>query len=250
MRARLTVVALIGSLWMVPSMSRADTAAGQLVYNFTYSANQNVQSRDSVNNVEDVNESGSLAAGNNGISHYGGSLTDKGTMTVNVLRRQPDGALVVMISEQGENLRRASPAECVVYGNTHVICDPDKTIYTEEYTLLRFLGGNFVDPTALDANRHWIVTQDSGLDNVHADYTINSDVNGMMQIGEKRSVKESGAGHLTTDVETKVGYDSKRSVPTSVDEYATQYTDGGIKGTSRTIYQTTLSLVSDSVAKQ
>ena len=254
MLTRLTIAALIASLWMAPSIARADTAMGQLVYNFTYSAKQNIAARDSTDSAESyVNGSGggtALAPGGNGISQYGGTLTDKGTMTVQIIKKQADGALVVMISEQGEQLRRASPAECVVYGNTHVICDPNKTVYTEEYTLLRFLGGNFVDPSQLDANRHWVVTQDNGLDNVHADYTINSNDNGMMSIGEKRSVKEYGVGHLTTNVETKIQYNFKQSIPTSVDEYADQYTDSGLKGTSRTIYQTTLSLVSDSLAKQ
>jgi hypothetical protein len=70
-----------------------------------------------------------------------------------------------------------------------------------------------------------------------------------MQIGEKRIVKAYGVGHLTTDVETKIGYDFDRSLPTSINEYAAQYTDGGLKGTSTTIYQTTLQLVSDTMAK-
>ncbi len=252
MLIRLTIAAAIASLWIVPSIGRADTASGTLVYNFSYSAKQNIVSRDSPTNAEQygVTVPDMITGGTNGISHYGGNLTDKGTMTVEIVKRQADGALVVMISEQGEQIRRASAAECVVYGNTHVICDPNKTVYTEEYTLLRFLGGNFVDPTQLDANRHWVVTQDNGLDNVHADYTINSNDNGMMSIAEKRSVKEYGVGHLTTNVETKIGYNFKQSIPTSVDEYADQYTDSGLKGTSRTIYQTTLNLVSDSVAKQ
>ena len=257
MLIRLTIAALIAPLWMVPSIARADTAMGQLVYNFTYSAKQNVTARDDADNAETYGVAAPeglggtrIVGGTNGISHYGGNLTDKGTMTVDIVKRQADGALVVMISEQGEQIRRASAAECVVYGNTHVICDPNKTVYTEEYTLLRFLGGNFVDPSQLDANRHWVVTQDNGLDNVHADYTINSNDNGMMSIGEKRSVKEYGVGHLTTNVETKIAYNFKQSVPTSIDEYADQYTDSGLKGTSRSIYQTTLSLVSDSVAKQ
>ena len=72
------------------------------------------------------------------------------------MRQQNDGGLIVRISEQGEAIRRAPPATCVVYGNTQVICDPDKTVYPEEYTLLRFLGPKFVDPTQLDANRHWV----------------------------------------------------------------------------------------------
>ena len=97
-------------------------------------------------------------------------MDDKGTMTVHVGKEQ-DGGLVVNISEAGQQTRRAPAATCVVYGNTRVICDPNKTVYTEEYTLLRFLGAKFVDPNQLDANKHWAVT---GLSNpsltVTADY--------------------------------------------------------------------------------
>jgi hypothetical protein len=85
--------------------------------------------------------------------------------------------------------------------------------------------------------------------NVNADYAINSNNNGMMQIGEKRTVKDTGAGHLTTNIETKIGYDYSRLVPTSVDEYAQQFTDAGIKGSQKSIYQTTLDLVSDTMTK-
>jgi hypothetical protein len=38
-------------------------------------------------------------------------------------------------------------------------------------------------------------------------------------------------------------------VPTSVDEYAQQFTDAGIKGSQKSIYQTTLDLVSDTMTK-
>ena len=229
-------------------VARADTApAGTLVYHFSYSASQNVAARDDT--VEGVDPLGNLSGGSNGMSHYGGTLTDKGTMTVNIVKKQADGALVVMISEQGDNIRRASPAECVVYGNTHVICDPNKTVYTEEYTLLRFLAANFVDPSELDANKHWQIVQDVNNDHITADYVIDSNNNGAMQIGEKRTITEKGPGRLTTDVNTKIGYDFTRTVPTSIDEYAQQYTDAGIKGSQRTIYETTLQLLSDTTAK-
>lgn len=249
---RLSCAAVVASLCALPAVSRADATMGTLVYYFTYDSKQNITARDAADSAETMNPTtGYLEGGsnNNGMSHYGGTLADKGTMTVDVVKKQPDGALVVMISEQGERIRRASPAECVVYGNTNVICDPNKTVYTEEYTLLRFLAGNFVDPTQLDASRHWSIVQNVNDDHVSADYTINSNDNGMMEIGEKRSIKEAGVGHLTTDIETKIGYDYNRLVPVSVDEYAQQYTDSGLKGTSRTIYQTTLKLVSDSMAK-
>lgn len=239
-------VVLVAASW--GAAARADSTLGRLVYNFTYSASQNVTARDT-QNVEDVNSNGNYSGGGNGISHYGGALDEKGTITVDVVRQQTDGALVVMISEQGENIHRAPPAECVAYGNTNVICDPNKTVYSEEYTLLRFLGGNFVDPNALDAKRHWQIVQNTPTLLLQADYTINGNDSGVMQIGETRSLRDPHAGSLTTDVQSKVGYDFKRSVPVSVDEYVTQHQDSGVVGTSRTIYQTTLNLVSDTMAK-
>jgi hypothetical protein len=245
--------AITASLSLGPTVAFADSSPVQLVYNFTYSSNQRIVARDSGNSVESVDtEMEELAGGtgDNGMSHYNGALTDKGTMTVQVVGTEQDGGLVVNISEAGEQTRRAPAATCVVYGNTRVICDPNKTVYTEEYTLLRFLGGKFVDPSQLDANKHWTAT---GLNGpglaVAADYAIDANNNGQMQIGEKRIIKASGVGHLTTDVETKIGYDFNRSLPISVNEYATQYTDGGLKGTSTTIYQTTLQLVSDTLGK-
>jgi hypothetical protein len=241
---------LVASFSALCGVARADTPAtgGTLVYHFTYSATQNIAARDSQSSAEGTDANGNPTY-SSGMSHYGGTLTDKGTMTVNIVKKQPDGALVVMISEQGDSIRRASPAECVVYGNTNVICDPNKTVYNEEYTLLRFLAANFVDPSELDSNKHWQIVQNVNNDHVTADYVINTNNNGQMQIGEKRTIKETGPGHLTTDINTKIGYDFTKTVPVSVDEYAQQYTDAGIKGSQRTIYQTTLQLVTDTTAK-
>jgi hypothetical protein len=251
MNRTLRIAAVLVALSAVPIAVRAVAQKGELVYDFTYSANQNITSRDAVDNAEPIDTlTGTLQGGTNGMSHYGGTLTDKGTITVDLVKEQPDGAMVVMISEQGQNVRRAPPAECVVYGNTHVICDSSKTVYTEEYTLLRFLGGNFVDPSQLDAAKHWQIVQNNGDGMaVSADYTINSNNNGVMKIGESRKVKDQGAGHLTTNIETSIGYDFSRLVPTSVEEYATQRTDAGIKGNSTTTYQTTLNLITDTIAK-
>jgi hypothetical protein len=194
-------------------------------------------------------ETASLAGGTNGISHYGGSLNDKGTMTVQILGKQPDGGIIVSIAEAGENIRRAPAATCVVYGNTKVICDPNKTVYTEEYTLLRFLGSNFVDPNQLDAKHHWQIVQDSPAMNVTSDYVLGATTTSDVKISEARKIRQAGGGSLTTDVQTAIGYDMSRAVPTSVDEYVTQRHDNGVAGTSTTIYQTTLQLVSDTMAR-
>jgi hypothetical protein len=248
MRTWLLAASGILALLAAPMTARADGTMGRLVYSFSYGSSDTTSARDSSTGVEEVGGQNNLTYIGNGSTQYTGSLNDKGTMTVDVLRQQSDGGLVVAISEQGENTRKAPPATCVVYGNTDVICDPNKTVYSEEYTLLRFLGSNFVDPNKLDANRHWAVAPSGS--GVKADYTIVSNNAGVMQISETRSIRPLGGGSLTTDVQTKIAYDFNRTVPTSVDEYVTQRHDNGVVGTTTKIYQTTLNLVSDSVAKQ
>ena len=107
-----------------------------LVYSFTYGSRQH----GAVSNDP----------GTSGASSYTGKLDDRGTMTVDVLREAPDRGLVLVVSEQGEGARRSAAATCAVYGNTTVICDKSKPMNSEEFTLLRFLGVNFFDPTLLD----------------------------------------------------------------------------------------------------
>ncbi len=150
LRIKDILVASAAAVLLLPSVAHAATAVPTLVYNFTYSANQDINAKDSANPAEDWHDctggSGCNPANQgSGTSHYEAALDDKGTMTVGILGKQSDGGLIVSISEAGQQTRRAPPATCVVYGNTRVICDPNKTVYTEEYTLLRFLGQNFVE---------------------------------------------------------------------------------------------------------
>jgi hypothetical protein len=237
---RLPVTGLSAALILAASAPAfADTAPiRHLVYAFTYGSQQSITARDAT----------TISAGSN-ISHYSGSLGDKGMMTVDVISEQADKGLIVSISEQGENTRKAPPATCVVYGNTSVLCDPNKTVNPEEYTLLRFLASNFVDPSQLDAKQHWSVNQNGEGIDVRADYTIETNAGGIMAISETRKITQGAPRSTTTNVQTKIGYDFNRLLPTSVDEYITQRADAGAQGTSTTIFQTTLKLVSDSMAK-
>ncbi len=255
----IVAVATASAVLLAPGLAAADTSvtpAATLVYNFTYSSNNQITARDSSNPAQDYgaassNGANSYANAGSGQSHYEAALDDKGTMTVNIIGKQPDGGLILNISEIGQNARRAPPATCVVYGNTRVICDPNKTVFSEEYTLLRFLGVNFVDPSQLDANKHWNATGLSGpgLD-ITASYTIDSNNNGLMQIGETRTITNTGASiRVTTQVESKIGYDYNRLVPTSIEEYVQQRNDRGTAGDALATYQTTLQLVSDTMAK-
>ena len=254
MNGKIVSILTVALALTTPSISSADTTVQQLTYNFTYSANQSTTARDSANPAEDYSmpaNQGTTQAyvGTNGSGAYGGALSDKGTMTVNILAKQQDGGLIVSIAENGQTTRRAPVAACVVYGNTRVICDPNKTVYTEEYTLLRFMGQNFVDASNLDAHRHWQIVQNSSASDVTADYTLGPTTSSDVLVAETRKIRQVGGGSLTTDVQAKVGYDMSRSLPTSVDEYVTQRHDNGVVGTTTTIYQTTLNLASDATAK-
>lgn len=253
MKGALTGAAVAAVLLATPNLARADSTQGHLVYYFTYGSDQEVTSRDEQNNMDlAAGPANPFVPGSNatsGISDYHGKLDDKGTMTVDIVGQQTDKGMVVSISEAGQNTRRAPPATCVVYGNTRVICDPNKTVYPEEYTLLRFLGAHFI-PTPLDQNKSWQIEQNGSDVDVKANYVVTSAANGVAQISETRSIRTSNGGSLTTDVQTKIGYDLTHSLPNSVEEYVLQHKDNGVSGTTTTIYQTTLKLISNPTTSQ
>jgi hypothetical protein len=220
----------------VVAAARADAPPlRHLVYSFTYEQRQQ----------------GAVTSepGSTGNRTYTGKLDDQGTMTVDVLREAPDRGLVVVVSEQGEDTRRAAPATCAVYGSTLVVCDPSKAMNPEELTLLRFLGANFYDPNLVDPKRHWSIAQSRGGTAVRADYVIGSDDGGVMKIDETRHVESTAQGSITVDTQTKIDYNSDRLLPTAIDEYTTEDQHSGVLGVSTTTYQTTLKLVSDSMSK-
>ncbi len=232
---RLLVV--LAALTICASAARADSPAPlrHLVYSFTYESRQN----GAVTNDP----------GSSGAQSYSGRLDDTGTITIDVLREAPDRGLVVTVSERGESSRRATPTTCAVYGNTGVACDPSKTVNSEEYAILRFLGVNFFDPNAVDVKQHWSISQKNGPLTVSADYVITQNNGGVMTIAESRHVEDASQGVVTSDARTKLSYDANRLLPTAVDEYVTEQRHSGVLGTSTTIYQTTLALASDSMAK-
>ncbi len=181
-----------------------------------------------------------------GISSFSASNSDKGSITVDVLREQPnDHGLVVTVSEQAQDTRSAVPATCVVFGNTDVICDPSAKINYEELTLLRFLGANFVDPGQIDAKLHWKVGESNGSYSVSADYTIAKNVNGALTISEDRIVRPTKAE--TSTIDSTIGYDFNRQIPTTITEYAIERSEVGEQYvTIKT--ETVLNLQADSMA--
>lgn len=213
-----------------------------LVYSFTYGVSTDKQVHSSGMGAT-MSESGGPASG---VVDYTGGSSDKGTIIVDVVQEQPDSGLVVVVSEQGQESRRAPPATCVVFSDTTTVCDPNKRVNVEELTLLRFLGSHFVDPNNLDAKQHWHVERD-GPSSTIADYTISKNDNGALTIDEVRVVKESSARPLTTNVNATIGYDFNKGVPTSITEYSIERSEAG-EQYNTVKSEVTLSLQSDSLA--
>jgi hypothetical protein len=232
--AAILVPAVLAS---VAAVARGDTPPlRHLVYSFTFESKQ----QGTVPNDP----------GSTGARTYTGNVDDTGTITVDVLREAPDRGLVVVVSEQGDRTRGGEATTCAVYGNTNVACDPSKKVNREEYTLLRFLGANFLDPARLEGKQQWTVSNKSAGDSMSAAYRVDKSDGDVMAIGESRHVEDTSQGVTTFDAETKFEYVASRLLPTTIDEYATEQRHAGVNGIYTTVYQTTLKLVSDSMAKQ
>ncbi|MBV8148466.1 MAG: hypothetical protein JO092_05185 [Candidatus Eremiobacteraeota bacterium] len=223
-----------------PPPQTAAAPLRHLVYSFTWGNSNDTQMSNS-----GMNASGGTAG--SGMEDFGGTAADKGTIVVDVLREQTDSGLVVSVSEQAQTRRSAPPATCVVYSDTTVLCDPNKQINAEEFTLLRFLGAHFVDPNQLDAKHHWHVERQGRVSTV-ADYTISkNDFSGNLGIDEVRLIKEQGSRSQTTTINSTIGYDFAHVIPTSISEFSTlrnQQSDQYVTVTTQTV----LKLQTDSMA--
>ena len=184
------------------------------------------------------------------MTDYAAGNSDHGTITVDVVREQPDTGLVLRVWEQGANTRTAAPADCVVYSTTAFVCDPNAKVNDEEQTLLRFLGSHFVDPALVDANHHWHLEDSSGTAySMRADYTISGNDDGRMTIDESRVVKLATDSNRETTITAKISYDFGRTVPTAVTEYTIERGSAGQGQYQTTKSETTLTLDSDSTTK-
>ncbi len=240
-RVRVLFSALVAAAFVSPLSALAQNATPQrhLVYSFTWGTNNDTQMQNS-----GMSESGGTAG--SGMENFNGSASDKGTITVDVTREQPDTGLVVSISESAQARRSSPAATCVVYSDTTVICDPNKHINAEEYTLLRFLGAHFVDPNQIDANKHWRIEREGRVSTV-ADYTISRNTSGAMTIDEVRVIKEQGARSQATTIDTTIGYDFNHQIPTGILEQSTARSQSGEQYVTVTA-QTVLTLQSDSMS--
>ena len=229
----------------LPLAASAQPAAGRtLVYAFESRAAQ--KSVGSDKNVEPAGEisdddcstggfkiSGTMpaqvAAGNGGIDWFQvncqagfgfqvrpGAQADRGTIRVSVVRAQPDGGLVVQLSEGVAAQPESPSATCVVFPTTELVCDPNKTISLEEATLLRFLAPDFAGP-ARDQSR-WEYKDGSQQSSFNATYTLLRNNAGVMTIGEHRTTTGDAGPNSSAESRSTILYDTARAVPTAIHE--------------------------------
>ncbi len=239
-------VALVAlSATPAPTAAPSTTAVRHLVYAFTWGTTSDVESR--VGGFAEDGDNARSAGTPSGITDNRGGTEDKGRIFVVVEHEQSDRALVVEVSEQAIGSRSAAPATCVVFGNTDVLCDPNKKVNAEELTLLRFLGPTFVDPTSIGADRHWRIERANPNVSTTADYRIVGNDAGAMTIDETRVVNYTGARPLTQTIDGTIDYDFNRLAPRSISETAIERTESG-ESYQTVRSQTVLRLEDDSLA--
>jgi hypothetical protein len=197
----------------------------------------------------DVTLSSSIAQESySGTSNASGSNGDRGQIVADVMAVQPDTGLVVKISENARNTRSAEPAMCVTYGNGQFVCESDKKINEEEYTLLRLLGKNFVNHAEMDAKNHWTYGVDSPAMTETSNYTIDSQKDGILNIAISRDQRVKGAQGYTAQTQGRLTYNEPMNVPVADTEDTVTRQEGGASY-NRLEQQISLRLVTDSMAQ-
>jgi hypothetical protein len=234
---------LIAALLVTAASARAAGAGSErrLVYNFSYSMNESTTVHNS-----GFDDSGNPGGGGTGVDSYNHENGTTGTITIDVQHEEADRGLVLTVAET-VNGKTTPAAQCVVWGTGTMICDPNARIGPEEYTAVRFLGVNFVDPALIDANKHWHLASDSPAYSASSDYRIAKMDGTMMTIDESRKLVYRGGMESTADVTSSIVYDFAHKMPTSVDETTITHATHNGQERDQTV-RVNVALASDSLA--
>jgi hypothetical protein len=176
-----------------------------------------------------------------GVSSYADAASDKGQISIDVAGVQPDGALVVTVTETAD--RRSNAAtDCLIYQDTTVKCAGAVT--PEEFAVMRTLSPKFLDPAFSDEGRHWLV--EHGTQNVPSEFTVESKTSSSVTVDEQRAIKMAGANRGTISTEAKYTYDETRLLPTSISEYTFLHYERDAGHTRNATVDITAHLIEDS----
>ena len=207
-----------------------------LVYTFTYTQSSDRTQHDS-----------GIGGPSSGMADSRTGSSDKGEISVDVVGAAKDSSLVVIVSEKARETRSAVPVRCAVFSNTNVICEANKKVNEEELAVLRLLGAKFVNTDLIDAKNHWGFGWTSDQLDRTVDFTVNANVNDVLNITETRIEKVKGAQGYTASLDGKITYDQHKIVPTAVVEDTTLRQSAGMGGYDTDRTQIALSLESDSL---
>lgn len=145
-----------------------------------------------------------------------------GRIGIQIVREEADGGLVLSVDEPlaGRAADASAGVACVVFGDTTVVCDPNRPLSPEASAIVALLGNDFVDASRLDAARHWRVAT-AGTYVTAADFTVNRTTGSTLTIAESAVRMQPGSAGKT-QIAASIVYDAARSLPVSVDESTLQ----------------------------
>jgi hypothetical protein len=242
MNARIIpALAAIGLTLAALPAAAQQTVQRHLVFDFTVGVQNDTHDTDASSKM--VNDAGGANANGTGDTSYLGIASDKGTIPVDVFGVEPDGGLVVKVSEDGQNVRKAAAVECVVYPTTNVICASGQ-VYPEELAVVRTLSPKFFDPSTLDAKHHW--HQGSEAAGVSLDFIAGTPAGTIVPISENDDEKVQGGQGSTMHGTDTYSYDMAKNVATQLKEYDTIRKQMGPGQYANIIIDITAQLATDS----
>lgn len=187
-----------------------------------------------------------ISGSNSGVGGRSSSEGGRGTMDVDILSIEPDGALKIAVSEWIQNEPHPGGTyTCTVYGNTAVLCPSVPAPSSAEWVLLSYLGRQFVDAAPWDAQHHWQRKVDNSQYTLVEDFTLDpssDDKHAVIHETKKMDVHNGGFSTQTEDVQ--IHYDRAMEIPDSVTDASQR---AGTGGSGHTEYSFTL--IGDSFAQ-
>jgi hypothetical protein len=193
-----------------------------------------------------ISTAGGANASGTGDTQYLGLNSDFGKITVDAYGVEPDGGLIVKISENGQHgNRNAAEVECVVYPTTNLVCG-DAQLYPEETAILHTISPKFFDAAALDTKRHWHEGSDAA--GVSLDFTVTGTSGNSITITEDNNRKIPGVHGGTVHGTATYTYDVAKTITTQMKEYDTIRQQTGPGQYSNITVDVTATLTTDTVA--
>lgn len=219
-----------------------------VVYTFTVGIQSSKTVRDSGIGTSPQPHISSVGGSSSGVAEVKGSVSDEGTIVVDIVAESADGGLVVKVSEQARNGRTAEPALCAIYSwNLSAICNSEAKIYDEEGAIVRLVGRNFI-ASGMDAvSSHWLVPGTMTNGSESNAFTVMSNHDGVLNITEDRITKVGGPDSYDATTSGTIRYNNVLTLPVGLHELAIRR--NGSDGSGQTTIHTyiDLTLASDSM---